>query len=114
MIFISFQASKFKTVNFRLPYLNATIAEILRHANVSSTTIAHRALDDGAVLGHDIKKNWSIIGDLRSVHMDPEHWNEPEKFQPERFLNSNGDYVEDPWLMPFGSGEFESKLKMEF
>ncbi|OXU28287.1 hypothetical protein TSAR_003385 [Trichomalopsis sarcophagae] len=87
-----------------LPHLNATIAEVLRLANVAPTTIAHRAVVDCSLLGYDVEKNWSVIGNLRSVHMDPDHWVDSEAFRPERFIDTHGKYVEDPWLMPFGSG----------
>lgn len=90
---------------FRLPHLSATIAEVLRLANVAPTTIAHRAVVDCSLLGYDVEKNWSVIGNLRSVHMDPDHWVDSEAFRPERFIDTNGKYVEDPWLMPFGSGK---------
>ena len=89
----------------RLPYLNATIAEVSRLANVTPTTMAHRALADCSILGYTVRKNWSVIANLRSVHMDPDHWVDAEAFRPERFIDANGKFVEDPWLMSFGFGE---------
>ncbi|KAL0121780.1 hypothetical protein PUN28_006919 [Cardiocondyla obscurior] len=88
----------------RMPYLNATIAEVMRVANVGPTSIPHRAMADSILLGYEIKKNYTLLANLRSVHMDEQHWGDPKKFRPERFINDNGDYVEDPWLIPFGIG----------
>ncbi|XP_014208512.1 methyl farnesoate epoxidase-like [Copidosoma floridanum] len=87
-----------------LSYLNATIAEVLRLANVTPTTVVHRALADCSLLGYSVEKNWSVIGNLRSVHMDPEHWLDATEFRPERFIDATGKFIEDPWLMPFGAG----------
>ncbi|XP_012532562.1 methyl farnesoate epoxidase isoform X5 [Monomorium pharaonis] len=88
----------------RLPYLNATIAEVMRLANIGPTSIPHRALTDSVLLGYKIKKNYTLLANLRSVHMDEQHWGDPKIFRPERFINEKGDYVEDSWLIPFGLG----------
>ncbi|XP_024893814.1 methyl farnesoate epoxidase-like [Temnothorax curvispinosus] len=88
----------------RLPYLNATIAEVTRLANVGPTSIPHRAMTDSILLGYEIKKNYSLLANLRSVHMDEQHWGDPKVFRPERFINDEGEFVEDPWLIPFGLG----------
>ncbi|KAH0955945.1 hypothetical protein HN011_007994 [Eciton burchellii] len=88
----------------RLPYLNATIAEVSRLANVTATSISHRAMMDTVLLGYEIKKDYNLLANLRSVHMDEEHWGDPRKFRPERFINDKGEYVEDPWLITFGLG----------
>ncbi|XP_029173665.1 methyl farnesoate epoxidase-like [Nylanderia fulva] len=88
----------------RLPYLNATIAEVSRLANIGPTSIPHRAMIDSTLLGYEIKKNYTLLANFRSVHMDEKHWGDPKEFRPERFINDKGDYVEDPWLMPFGLG----------
>lgn len=36
--------------------------------------------------------------------MDPELWEEPEKFNPSRFLNSEGSVTKPEYFMPFGVG----------
>jgi methyl farnesoate epoxidase/farnesoate epoxidase len=42
---------------------------------------------------------------LWSVLSDPGHWGDPEVFRPERFLDSNGKFVKDEWMINFGSGK---------
>ncbi|CAE6154474.1 unnamed protein product [Arabidopsis arenosa] len=44
--------------------------------------------------------NWYPYGMVYNLHRDPELWNEPEKFKPERF--NGGEDVHK--LMPFGNG----------
>lgn len=36
--------------------------------------------------------------------MDPELWDEPERFNPSRFLNSEGSVTKPEYFMPFGVG----------
>jgi cytochrome P450 len=40
-----------------------------------------------------------------SVLHDREHWSDPEVFRPERFLDTDGKFVKDEWLIPFGVGK---------
>ena len=93
-----------------MPYLNATISEVLRTANIGPTTIAHRAIVDSTLLGYNIKKDYSLLASLVSVNMDKKHWGDPEIFRPERFVNEKGEFVDDPFALPFGAGNFFSKF----
>ena len=42
---------------------------------------------------------------LYSLFQDKEHWGDPEIFRPERFLDSEGKFVKDEWIIPFGAGK---------
>ncbi|XP_047349346.1 methyl farnesoate epoxidase-like [Vespa velutina] len=88
----------------RLPYLQATLAEVGRMGNVGPTSVPHRAMNDTTLLGYDIKKNSILLANLMSVHMDENHWGDPKTFRPERFINEKGEYCDNPWLMSFGLG----------
>ncbi|CAD1470481.1 unnamed protein product, partial [Heterotrigona itama] len=88
----------------RLPYLKAVLAEVSRLANIGPTSIPHRAIMDSNLLGFEIKKNYTLLANLKSVHMDKEHWGDPEVFRPERFIDENGEFINDSWLIPFGLG----------
>ena len=47
-----------------------------------------------------------LIMNIWGVHMSPKYWNEPEKFNPRRFLSEDGKTVlTPPTLIPFGLGE---------
>ncbi|XP_034952123.1 methyl farnesoate epoxidase-like [Chelonus insularis] len=87
-----------------MPYLNATLTEVLRLANIGPTTIPHRATVNTILKGYDIKKNYTILPNLMSVHKDKEHWGDPEVFRPERFIDENGAFINDSWIIPFGVG----------
>lgn len=86
--------------------MKAVLSEVWRLANIGPTSIPHRAISDSSLLGFEIKKNYTLLANLKSVHMDKEHWGDPEKFRPERFIDSKGQFVEDSWLVPFGLGNF--------
>lgn len=46
-----------------------------------------------------------VIINIWSVLSDPGHWGDPEVFRPDRFLDCNGKFVKDEWLVNFGSGK---------
>jgi len=56
--------------------------------------------------GFRIPKNAHVIPLLHAVHMNPDTWEEPEEFRPERFLSPDGTKVVKPeHFMPFGVGQ---------
>ena len=46
-----------------------------------------------------------IFPDLRSVLLDPEHWETPEKFNPNHFLDKDGNFVAREDFLAFGAGK---------
>jgi len=45
-----------------------------------------------------------VIVNLYSAHMDPEVWEEPYVFRPERFLNEDGQVTGKERIIPFSLG----------
>jgi cytochrome P450 len=42
---------------------------------------------------------------LWSVLHDRKHWGDPEVFRPERFLDTDGRFIKDEWMIQFGTGK---------
>lgn len=55
--------------------------------------------------GYTIPKNTEIVPLLYAINNDPELWESPEKFQPSRFINSEGRVVKPDFFIPFGIGK---------
>lgn len=51
-----------------------------------------------------MKKDTMIILNNYDLNMSPELWSVPEKFQPERFINSEGRIVKPEHFLPFSGG----------
>jgi cytochrome P450 len=81
-------------------YLTATIQETLRLRPV--IVIVIRRLTEAIELGgYDLPAGVSVVPSIHLVHRDPTIYPEPDRFRPERFLESPpGTYT---WI-PFGGG----------
>ncbi|XP_077284908.1 cytochrome P450 9e2-like [Arctopsyche grandis] len=51
-----------------------------------------------------IKKDSGIWIPINSIHMNPEYWPNPTKFDPERFSEENKRNIKSQTFLPFGSG----------
>ncbi|XP_071604500.1 steroid 17-alpha-hydroxylase/17,20 lyase isoform X3 [Heliangelus exortis] len=89
-----------------LPYLEATISEVLRIRPVSPLLIPHVSLADTSIGEYSIPKGARVIINLWSVHHDEKEWDKPEEFNPRRFLDEKGQHIHSPSpsYLPFGAG----------
>lgn len=89
-----------------LPYLEATLAEVLRLRPVAPLGVPHKALVDTTLNGYNIPKDTTLILNLWAIHHDPKHWENPSEFDPERFLDKNGNVVNPASMsyLPFSAG----------
>ncbi|KAK9079329.1 hypothetical protein SSX86_001000 [Deinandra increscens subsp. villosa] len=88
-----------------LPYLQAIIKETLRlHAPIPFL-IPRKALHDTDFMGYHIPKDTQLFVNAWAIGRDPECWENPNSFEPERFLGSKIDFKGQHFgLIPFGAG----------
>ncbi|KAL3628920.1 hypothetical protein CASFOL_027966 [Castilleja foliolosa] len=88
----------------QMHYLKAVIKETFRlHPPV--TIYLHAARDYVNLMGYDIEPETIILINAWAIGRDKSIWEEPEKFVPERFLNSSVDFRGFNFeLVPFGAG----------
>ncbi|XP_077204314.1 cytochrome P450 2J5-like [Paroedura picta] len=88
----------------KLPYTNAVIHEIMRFKYILLFGLPRQCIRDVNMRGFFIPKGAIIIMDLRSVLLDPKEWETPEEFNPNHFLDKDGNFVEREAFLPFGVG----------
>ncbi|KAK2983747.1 hypothetical protein RJ640_024100, partial [Escallonia rubra] len=88
-----------------LHYLQAVVKETLRLHPPVPFLIPRKAIHDTRFMGYDIPKGTQVLVNAWAIGRDPECWDEPLSFRPERFLDSKVDYKgQDFELIPFGAG----------
>lgn len=75
-----------------LPYFQATICEVIRHA-ASIALIMRRAVSNTKIQDFNIPEGTTIILNLWRIHSDERKWKEPSRFYPYRFINDKGEFI---------------------
>ncbi|KAL3512699.1 hypothetical protein ACH5RR_025416 [Cinchona calisaya] len=90
----------------KMHYFKAVIKESLRLHPPIPLLVPRLAREDVRVMGYEIAAGTTVIINAGAIGRDPSYWDEPEKFKPERFMNSNSvDFKgHDFQLIPFGAG----------
>ncbi|CAN0927692.1 3,9-dihydroxypterocarpan 6A-monooxygenase [Linum grandiflorum] len=87
-----------------LPYLRAVVKESLR-LHTAAPLIPRECTKDCKVNGFHVKTGTRVLVNAYAIMRDPDTWVEPDKFEPERFLDIQMDYKgRDCLFMPFGGG----------
>jgi len=55
--------------------------------------------------GYSIPKGATIMASLWHALHDPEHFKNPEVFNPDRFIDPNGKFINDEKMIAFGVGK---------
>ncbi|KAL0404962.1 UNVERIFIED_CONTAM: 3,9-dihydroxypterocarpan 6A-monooxygenase [Sesamum radiatum] len=94
----------------KLPYLQAIVKESLR-IHPSGPIIVRESTEDCTVSGYHIPAKTRLFVNVWAVGRDPNHWENPLEFRPERFLAEDGSAKgqldvrgQHYHLLPFGSG----------
>lgn len=88
-----------------LPYLQAVIKETLRLHPAVPLCLPRNAMQETNYMGYLIPKESQIWVNAWAIGRDPESWEDPLTFKPERFLGSRLDYKGQNFeFIPFGSG----------
>lgn len=75
-----------------LPYLECSVAEVLRIATTTPLSIPHKSTRGSTLGGYDIPKDTMMMTNLWAIHHDPDEWENPDVFNPGRFLDPQGKF----------------------
>ena len=89
----------------KLNYLKLVIKEGLRLHPPAPLLVPRETTEFCRVEGYDIPSGTRMFINAREIGRDSKYWDNPNKFCPERFLESSVDYRGQHFeLLPFGAG----------
>ncbi|KAM3215321.1 hypothetical protein ACQJBY_067363 [Aegilops geniculata] len=88
-----------------LIYLQCIIKETLRLHTPGPLLMPRQCQEHCKILGYDVPKGTTVLVNAWAISRDPECWDEPEAFMPERFMSGVRDYKGNNFeFIPFGAG----------
>uniref|UniRef100_A0A8B9JLV9 Cytochrome P450 2J2-like n=1 Tax=Astyanax mexicanus TaxID=7994 RepID=A0A8B9JLV9_ASTMX len=100
-----------------MPYTEAVVHEMQRVGNVVPLGFPKKAIKDTTLGGYFIPKGTTVNTNLSSVLNDKTEWKTPDTFNPEHFLDDQGQFRKRDAFLPFSAGRRvcvgESLARME-
>ncbi|KAL6140028.1 hypothetical protein ACLB2K_058329 [Fragaria x ananassa] len=88
-----------------MKYLKLVIQEALRLHPPAPLLLPRECGERCEIDGYEIPVKTKVIVNAWAIGRDPNYWSEPESFNPERFIDSSGDYQGTNFeYIPFGAG----------
>ncbi|RVE65282.1 hypothetical protein OJAV_G00133790 [Oryzias javanicus] len=88
-----------------LPFTDAVIHEVQRFMDITPFSLPHYSLNDISFRGYTIPKDTIIFPMLHSVLKEDKQWSTPWSFNPQHFLDQNGNFKKNPAFVPFSAGK---------
>ncbi|WCJ37132.1 cytochrome P450 family 71 subfamily B polypeptide 2 [Euphorbia peplus] len=90
---------------YELKYLSLVIKESLRLHPVVPLLVPRECTKSCVIDGYDIPVKSRIMVNAWAMGRDPNYWDDPEEFKPERFVDSSIDFRGNNFeYLPFGAG----------
>ncbi|MHB1571532.1 MAG: cytochrome P450 [Solirubrobacteraceae bacterium] len=87
-----------------LPWTSACFQEALRYFS-PIWVVPRTAIADDEIDGYRIPKGSTVLVPVNAVHHDPRFWEDPQRFDPTRFLPENANSHHRFAYLPFGAGQ---------
>ncbi|CAI5451754.1 unnamed protein product [Caenorhabditis angaria] len=88
-----------------LSYMNAVITESQRCANIFPINLFHETTRDTTIYGYPVKAGTGVVAQVSCVMMDENVFPDPERFNPDRFIDENGKFKKIDEVLPFSIGK---------
>ncbi|KAF7348408.1 hypothetical protein MSAN_01794900 [Mycena sanguinolenta] len=87
-----------------MPYCEAVVREVFRWRPIVPLALPHVTSEDDIYEGYFIPKGTTVLPNVWAMVHDESRYPDPDKFNPERFLNADGQLNADDHILAFGFG----------
>ncbi|XP_065649369.1 LOW QUALITY PROTEIN: steroid 17-alpha-hydroxylase/17,20 lyase isoform X2 [Hydra vulgaris] len=89
-----------------LHLVKASIKECLRLSSIVPLGIPHKTMSETTLIGYNIPKYTTVIINHWQIHIDTNHWKNPNEFNPRRWIDddNNLDATRATSYLPFSAG----------
>ncbi|CAH1786012.1 unnamed protein product, partial [Owenia fusiformis] len=87
-----------------LRYVEAVYYEVMRLKPPVPLSVPHVCTEDTTIAGYDIPSGTIVMPNIYAAHRDPNVWANPEKFDPKRFIDENGQFKDLHRMIAFSMG----------
>ncbi|XP_029495169.1 cytochrome P450 2D15-like [Oncorhynchus nerka] len=87
-----------------MPYVQAMIHESQRMADTVPLSVFHMTSCNTQLQGYQLPQGTMVIPNLSSVLHEEGQWKFPQEFNPDNFLNEDGEFVKPEAFLPFSAG----------
>jgi len=88
----------------QLPYTMAVIKEIQRFADIAPTGLLHKTVCETTISGYSLPANTLVLANFSACHRNPKHFSDPDRFNPENFLEDGKLITDKEGFLPYGIG----------
>ncbi|XP_073955246.1 probable cytochrome P450 305a1 isoform X2 [Choristoneura fumiferana] len=92
------------TDSHKLVYTSAFLLEVQRYYTIVPLAGPRRVLSDTVIGGYSIPKETTILLAVGDLNFDPNLYDDPHEFKPERFINEQGALKNAEHVYTFGLG----------
>ena len=93
-----------KIVSSECHYANAVLEEVFRFRHISES-IMRQVESDMYIEGQFVPAGTLVQANFAAVHFNPDYFDEPGKFNPERFIDcKTGRFKKSQYVIPFSIG----------
>ncbi|KAL7623778.1 hypothetical protein AAE478_005331 [Parahypoxylon ruwenzoriense] len=85
-----------------LPYIEALVKELLRWQPLAPIIPPHQSDEEDEIRGYRIPKGAIVLSSAKWFSLDPEAYQDPEAFRPERFLGPTPEPSPHAYVFGFG------------
>ncbi|KAK2147276.1 hypothetical protein LSH36_561g00012 [Paralvinella palmiformis] len=90
----------------KLSYTEAFLCEVFRKETFAVFGVPLATTCDTTIGKYELPKGTGVLINFWALHHDPDFWENPSEFRPERFLQDNGELAPRPdSFLPFSAGK---------